>query len=65
LKEDGFVSIKVYDLTGQEIRSLVNEKKQPGKYTIDFDASSLPSGIYIYTIKSQNFFLSRKMLLMK
>jgi glycosidase len=67
----GFVSLKIYDLLGSEVATLVNEEKQPGVYEIEFDASqafpkeSLPSGIYFYTITADNYKATRKMLLLK
>lgn len=65
IKESGQVSIKVFDLIGQQITELVNEEKAAGNYSILFDASQLPSGIYIYTIQSGNFFNSKKLILLK
>ncbi|NWF88206.1 MAG: T9SS type A sorting domain-containing protein [Ignavibacteriaceae bacterium] len=65
IQEPGLVIIKVFDLTGQQITELINEEKEPGSYSIPFDASNLPSGIYIYTINAKNFNQHRKMLLMK
>ncbi len=59
------VTLKVFNIIGEEIATLVNEKKQPGSYTVRFDASLLPSGIYIYQIKTQNFSTTRKMLLVR
>ncbi|MBM4172709.1 MAG: T9SS type A sorting domain-containing protein [Ignavibacteria bacterium] len=63
LPEDGHVTIKVYDLLGREVATLVNENKQAGYHKIDFDASRLTSGIYIYTINANNFAQSKKMIL--
>lgn len=65
LPENGFISIKVYDLLGKEIATLVNENKSGGYYHVNFDASKLTSGVYIYTITANNFIQSKKMLLMK
>lgn len=65
IKESGQVSIKVFDLIGQQIIELVNEEKAAGNYSILFDASQLPSGVYIYTIQSGNFFSSKKLILLK
>lgn len=59
------VELSIYNILGQRIRTLVNEIKQPGQYEVSFDASSLPSGIYIYRIKSGNYLSSKKMLLIK
>lgn len=65
IKDAGFVNIRVFDLIGQQVAELVNEEKQAGSYSVRFDASKLPSGIYIYTINSGAFTQTRKMLLMK
>ena len=63
------VTLKVYDLLGREITTLVNEEKPPGVYEVEFDASSvsrrIASGIYIYQIKSGDFTASKKFVLMK
>jgi hypothetical protein len=50
----GFVSLKVYDILGNEIATLVNEDKPAGKYEVTFDASGLTSGIYFYTLRTGN-----------
>ncbi|MCU0343707.1 MAG: M28 family peptidase [Ignavibacterium sp.] len=65
IKEKGTVELKVFDLLGSEIASLVNEEQTPGNYEVFWDASSLSSGVYLYTIKSGSFMQTRKMLLMK
>jgi hypothetical protein len=65
LPRDGFVTLKIYDMLGREISTLVNENKTAGYYKVNFDAGRLTSGVYIYTIKANDFFLSKKMLLMK
>lgn len=57
--------LKVYNLLGQEIRTLVNEAKQAGSYQIQFDASDLPSGIYFYTLTYGNNIQTRKLALLK
>lgn len=59
------VELTIYNILGQTIRTLVNEIKQPGQYEVSFDAASLPSGIYVYRIKSGNYLSSKKMLLIK
>jgi hypothetical protein len=61
----GFVSLKVYDLLGREVSTLVNEVKTQGKYSVTFDASNLTSGIYIYQLKSNGFSSVKKMVLMR
>lgn len=65
IKEKGNVELKVFDLLGSEIATLINEEQNPGNYEVFFDASKLSSGVYLYTIKSGNFMQTRKMLLMK
>jgi photosystem II stability/assembly factor-like uncharacterized protein len=60
-----FTTLKIYDLLGSEVATLVNEIKSPGKYEVKFDAGRLPSGIYFYTIRAGSFFSCRKMMLIK
>ena len=60
-----FVSLKVFDLLGNEIATLVNESKQPGSYQVSFDASGMPSGIYFYRLQAGSYTHSRKMILLK
>lgn len=64
------VLLKVYDLLGREVATLVNEEKAPGNYEVKFDVetfhgTSLPSGVYFYTLSTNGFFQSKKMLLVK
>jgi parallel beta-helix repeat protein len=59
------VSLKVYDVLGNEIVTLVDEHKPAGKYEVGFDASGLPSGVYIYQLIVGNYRQSKKMLLLK
>ncbi len=51
IPSEDFVTLKVYDVIGREVKTLINEKKSVGKYEIDFNASQLASGIYFYQIK--------------
>ncbi len=60
-----FVTLKVYDTLGKEVVTLVNDKKQTGVYEVTFNASNLPSGIYIYELRVGSFVKSKKLLLMK
>lgn len=67
---NSFVTLKVYDILGREIATLVNEEKQPGNYQVKFDvrtlqAMYLPSGVYFYTLRAGNFIQIRKMVLLK
>ncbi len=65
LKEQTNVSLKVYNVIGQLVTTLVNEQKPAGTFEYNFDASNLSSGIYFYTIKAGDFTATRKMILMK
>jgi hypothetical protein len=65
IPEAAFVTLKVYDLLGNEIATLVNENVQAGTHQISFDASKIPSGVYLYKIQAGNFILTKKMILMK
>jgi len=50
---------------GNEIYNILNEEKSPGTYEVDFDASNLPSGVYIYQLMSNSIILSKKMIILK
>ncbi len=60
-----FVSLKIYDILGNEVVDLVNENKEAGNYEVSFDASNYPSGLYIYSISAGSFNQVRKMMLVK
>jgi hypothetical protein len=49
----GLVSLKVYDILGREVKTLIKEEMEPGKYEVSFDASGLPTGVYVYSIYTQ------------
>ncbi len=59
------VTLKVYDILGREVATLVNEEQAPGNYSVKFDASNLSSGIYFYTLRAGDFTAIKKMILMK
>ncbi len=72
LRKSGFVKLKVYDVLGKEITTLLSEKKQPGIYKVRFDGEALPSGAYYYRIEIQSdkkeesdFVDVKKMILIK
>jgi hypothetical protein len=65
IPKQSFVSIVIFDMLGHRIRTLVSEMKSPGIYNLTVDGSSLASGMYFYTMKSGNFTMSKKFVLMK
>lgn len=65
IPKEGFVTLKVYNLLGKEVKSLVNEYKNAGSYNISFDASKFPSGVYFYRLSTKNFNQTKKLVLMK
>ena len=65
LKDNAVVSLKIFNILGEEIRTLVNEIKPAGNYEVEFNASNLPSGVYIYSIQAGEFVSSKKMLMIK
>lgn len=65
MPKDGYVSLKVYNTSGKEVATLVNETKSAGYYTINFNASSLSSGIYYYRLESNGASKVMKMALIK
>ncbi len=60
-----FVNLKVYDILGKEVSTLVNEKQSPGMYQVEFDGSGLPSGIYFYKLTAGEFTETKRMMLVK
>ncbi|MCX6149168.1 MAG: Ig-like domain-containing protein [Ignavibacteriales bacterium] len=65
LPENSFITLKIFDVLGREVSTLVEGNKQAGSYSISFEANSLPSGIYIYQLKAEKFSDSKKMLLIR
>ncbi len=65
LPQNSFVSLKVYDITGKEVANLVNEQELIGNHSVEFNASSLASGIYFYRIKTGNYSDTKKLILLK
>ena len=61
----GFVSLKVYDVIGKEVMTLVNEKLNPGNYKIEFDGSNLTSGVYFYKLTAGEFTETKRMMIVK
>jgi len=65
LPEQSDVELKVYDVLGNEIVTLVNEEKPAGKYEVEWNASNLPSGVYVYSLRAGTNIQIKKMLLLK
>lgn len=65
LPVDGKVSIKLFDMAGREVATLINELKTAGYYTLRFDASNFSSGVYFYRLTSGDFVSTKKMMLIK
>jgi len=59
------VTLKIYDILGRVVATLVNEKLQPGTYEVEFDGSSYPSGVYFYKLTACNFSQTKKLILLK
>ena len=64
-KQSQFVTLKVYDVLGREVVTLVNEEKPAGNYEVTFDASELSSGIYFYKLQTGSFVQTKKMILLR
>jgi hypothetical protein len=65
ISKSGDVVLKVFNIMGKEIETLVNEQKPSGNYTVKFDASKLTSGVYFYQLKSGNYVSTKKLVLLK
>jgi hypothetical protein len=65
LPKAGYVSLRIFDIIGNQVTELVKEFKPEGNYEVQFDAKDLPSGIYVYTLNVNGHFKSQKMILMK
>ena len=65
LPSAGNVTLKVFDVLGSEVSTLVNEYREAGSYDVEFNASSLSSGVYYYQLTSGSFIQTHKMMLLK
>ena len=65
IPEDGFVKLAVYNMLGEQVADLVNAQQKAGRYEINFNASNLASGVYVYRLEAANFTASKKLMLMK
>jgi len=61
----GFTTLKVYDMLGREVRTLVNQHLDAGRYETTLDAAEWASGVYVYRLESSSFTASRKLLLLR
>ncbi len=65
LSINSFINLKVYDLQGKEVQTLVNKKQSAGSYSVKFNGTNLSSGIYFYTFQSESYKETKKMILVK
>jgi hypothetical protein len=65
IAEDIDVTLKVFDVLGNEVATLINENQPAGNYDITFDAANLSSGVYYYTLQAGEFTSTKKLMLMK
>jgi Secretion system C-terminal sorting domain len=65
IPKESFVTIKVYNLLGKEIATLVNDKKSAGSYSVDFNTNNFASGIYFYKLLSGTYTATKKMVILK
>jgi len=65
IPKDSYVELKLYDILGKEVATLVSDPYRAGEYRVDFNASNLPSGTYFYRITAGNFMETKKMILLK
>ncbi len=63
--KESMVTLKIFNILGQEVETLVNQQKLPGTYQVSFDAGKLSSGVYFYSINAGNFYQVKKMMLLK
>jgi hypothetical protein len=65
IPQEGLVTLRIFDVAGREVATLVNQHNKPGKYNVEFDATNLSSGMYIYQLKANDFISTKKMMLLK
>ncbi len=65
MPETGFVTLKIFDVLGREVATLINEELNAGEHETVFDAVGLSSGIYFYQLKAGNYIEAKKMLLLR
>jgi hypothetical protein len=65
IPEEGFVKLAVYNMLGEEVATIVNASQKAGRYEVNFNATGLASGVYVYRIEAANFVSAKKLMLMK
>ncbi|MGE5845307.1 MAG: T9SS type A sorting domain-containing protein, partial [Ignavibacteria bacterium] len=65
IPQNGYISLKVFNLQGEEVATLSEGVRQAGSYSVTFDASGLANGVYLYQLKSNGFMETKKLLLLK
>jgi len=65
IKKTSFVTLKIFDVLGREVATLINKEKSPGEYTVEITAENLASGVYIYKLKAGSFTQSKKMIILR
>lgn len=65
IPQDGFVNLRIYNIAGQEVGSLVNQQMKKGSYDVSYNASSLATGVYLYKLSVGDFSMTKKMMLIK
>jgi hypothetical protein len=65
ISQTAFTSLKVYSILGEEVATLINEEKTPGVYEVNFDATNLTSGTYLYKLQAGNYTETKKMVILK
>ena len=65
IPSESHVILKIYDMLGREVRTLLNEEKVPGNYSVNFIAGNLPSGVYLYKLTAGNYTDVKKLVLIK
>jgi hypothetical protein len=65
ISKNGFVTLKVYDLLGRELATLINKPLIPGRYSAKFNGNDFPSGIYLYKLSTGNFTSVKKLIVLK
>ena len=65
LPKAGMVTLRIFDILGREVATLVNEREDAGEHTVQWNAEGYPSGVYFYRIVAGDFLETRKMVLMK